>query len=120
MKIKDSNVIDDFIENFAKTIADESLKLISDVERGDDLGIKIASRFIHHLVKNLVQSSVSTIKVSSETYKEAKAKFLHVKGNIQSNVASGYESALRDLTGQSVEYFCKIEAVPEITSTAIN
>lgn len=113
-------VIDQWVEELSKSMAIESLNLLRSFgkARGGELtSKKLHASFVKFLIKEMVKESLlvknESKLTSKEAYKVAYKSFQEMKSVIQLVIALGFEKAFEDFSNSYVEYYCKIEAVPE-------
>lgn len=116
---KNNLIMDNWVDEFSKFIAEESFKLTKAV--GKPKGIKttkrMMTRFLKFYVETLVFSSLVEYKERDLTpqsaYKFTKENLLSVRAAVQEEVARGFEDAFHKYSGQLVEYYVTINEVPE-------
>lgn len=111
--------MDNWIDEFSKFIAEESLKLTKTVgkPKGIKASKKLMVRFLKFYVEALVFQSLVEYKerdlVGYNAYQFTRANLMSVKVAIQEEVARGFEDAFLRYSGQLVEYYVTVDEVPE-------
>lgn len=112
-------------ETFSQMITDETFKLIEGRSRKNLDAIKfVASMFVARFVGTLVfrtltePSALRTSKKDQEAF--TNKNFLELKMSVQNAVAAGFQNAVSQFSGSTMEYYCLIKPVPEPTSNQVN
>jgi hypothetical protein len=112
-------IMDNWVDEFSKFIAEESFKLNKTVGRPKGLKTtkRLLTRFVKFYVEYLVMDSLVEYKErdlkGSRAYEFTRANLSSVKIAIQEEVARGFEDAFQKYSGQLVEYYVTINEVPE-------
>jgi len=117
---KNNLILDNWVEEFSKFIADESYKLVKTVGRpkGSKTSKALSTKFLKAYVQSLVYDALTEHKpvnglTPMRAFALTKQNLTVVRHNIQDEVAAGFEAALNKFSGQSVEYYVTINESPE-------
>lgn len=108
-----------WVEDYAKFIADESLKLVKAVAspKSEAIVKKLSRQFLGFYVESLVYDSLMEYKIKNlkgeKAYQYSLQELAQVKTDIQDQIAKAFENSFKRYAGQFVEYYVQIKVVPE-------
>lgn len=110
-------VINNWVLEFANFIAQESLKLVETTGKPKKLVKELSLKLLHFYVKSIIKNSLTEYTNLNLDKKDAYdftiKNFTDVKFQIQGEVAMAFEAAAREFSGRSIDYYCKISAIPD-------
>lgn len=111
-------LLDNFVDEFAQTLANETFKLIHATGEKKHLQNDITSRFVSYFLENTILYTLNKYADSKqlteeEMYTYTKEDFAAVKYQLQNAIAKGFEQAFQLHANKRPEYYCAINLVPE-------
>lgn len=81
-----------------------------------ELDVRFLAKFTCAMAHLSLTENVEKASALDKTWE----RFRQVKVNIQCAISSGFQAAMSDFTGQTVEYYCIVSTVPEPLSKRSN
>lgn len=110
-------IINNWVGEFSNFIAQESLKLVISIGKPKNLISELSTKLVHYYIKALIKDSLTAyekMNLSRQDEYEFTAKnFADLKYQLQIEVASAFESAAKEFSGKTVDYYCTISPVPD-------
>jgi hypothetical protein len=110
--------MEEFAADFAQDNIEEIFKQIASYEYkyGKEFSENLTFNFIASFIGAMVYQELKQRKKGStvdEAYERASETFMRLKSKTQQAVAAGFQSSINTFTGKNIEYYCKIEPIPE-------
>lgn len=105
------------VTTYASMLAAETVKLIDSTTSDENLRHRIKAAYIEKFVRLLVFNAVTDrpkhITKREEMLDHNINGFRELKGRVQEAVAGGFQGAMVEYSGRSVEYYCTVAVVPD-------
>lgn len=111
--------LDEWADQFSMEVAQEIYKTVDGIEKDKrgtlhkKLPAAFLNRFIAYTVYKTLQERPSYVRTNKEAYEFTMKNFNDMKAKIQEAVAIGFETAMSQYSGKTLEYSCTIAMVPE-------
>ncbi len=109
-------------EVFSRLLVDETFRLIEGEGRlhGGAFTRLVIQRFLTIYISTwaskALQAKAKETATKSEIFSFTAANFAKAKVRIQEAVSEGFQMAMGDFTGKSVEYYCQVNPVPPVAN----
>lgn len=117
---KQFNPTNNYLDSLGETIAVQALALIEEALDGKSKPVKRAAQqkflksYIEMLVLTMLARHATNMDLSEkELEKEVGKEYEDLKFEIESSIASAFESAMGTYSNSIIDYYCKIDPVPK-------
>lgn len=116
---KKFNPTDNYLDSLGETVAVQALALLEEALEGKTKPVKRAAQ--QKLLKSYIEMMVLTMLARHATNMDLSEKELEklvskeyqdLKFEIESSIATAFESAMSSYSNKYIEYYCKIDPVP--------
>lgn len=94
-------------------------KTVSDYA-GDYYVLSFLSAYLGGVVNQCLHKHADSVKSREEQAEEVMGAFRELKHNVQEAIGAGFAGGMSSFSGREIEYYCKINAIPEAPSKSEN